>query len=207
MKTLCKIILYSVCVLYLFSCQDEDKPTQTSNINLTIQEVDENEPRSGGHQFVFFESSFSVVHTLLNLYPQYAFQKALTDSVTFHKMPDIDAIINNGSVAKFCYLYRVTIFQRDIFPITFTAYAPFEYGNYHVITYPPNLTWNNNILYGELQKSNLGYQEQFDLACTKKRKNYIYRINWVETDTSYVTHPVLTGNNACNDLYRLKTVW
>lgn len=201
-----KFLFIAICLLFLFSCEkDKDEPKQ-AQFKITMTDEFDSEPRSGGHQFVFFENSFTITHTLLNLYPQYVFQKPLTDSITFEIIPGVDAEINNGTSTRFCYLYTVTIYHKDILPSVFICYAPFTYGNQHTIIYNAP-EWNNNIVYAELQRSANGFQEYFDLACQKNRKNYVYRINYVTTDDTYTLNTVLTGNQTCNDLYRLKMTW
>ena len=119
-------------------------------------------------------------------------------------IPKIDAEINPGTTSwRYCYLYTVIIYQRDVFPTQFIEYAPATFGSRSTFI-PAGTSWNNNIAYAELQRNNNVYQEYFDLSCQTDRRNYAYRINYVTTDTSYTQMNVLTGNNGCSDLYRVK---
>lgn len=207
MKKFFEVVLIIIILLFIFGCQKEELNNAEYNLNMNDSATDL-DTRSGGHQFVFFAGSMTVTHTLLNLNPQYVFNRSLTDSVVLIKVfPEVDANVNPGTTpGRYCFLYNVIIYQRDIFPIQFAAYAPATYGSRSTII-PTGTNWNNTLSYAELQRNNNVYQEYFDLSCQIDRRNYAYRINYVSSDTSYTSQTVLTGNNGCSDLYRFKMTW
>ena len=109
MKKFCYLILIAVSLIYLASCQ-KDEPTNDPEYKLTMNDnAGEIDTRSGGHQFVFFSQSMTIAHTLLNLYPQYVFNRSLTDSVVLIKsVPEVDAFVNPGTTSgRYCYLYTI----------------------------------------------------------------------------------------------------
>lgn len=207
MKTVSKILLYAACLLFLFGCQ-KDEQTKEPDYRLTMHDnAGEFETRSGGHQFVFFSQSMTVVHTLSNLYPQYVFNRGLVDSVVLVKiLPEIDAYINNGGNGSYCFLYRVTIYNSTVDPVYFLCYAKSQFGDRFTFI-PAGTSWNNNIAYAEMTRNLNVYQEYFDLACQQTRRNYSYWITYVTEDESYTENLILAGNNGCGDLYMFKTSW
>lgn len=204
-----QVLLALIITLFIFSCQKEDKekqPFKQALYDLVVNEWN-TETRNGGHQFVLFQTSGTIVHTLLNLNPQILLAKSQTDSIVLEKvLPEIDANVSNGTTTKYCYLYTATIYHKDILPSVITLYAPFTNGNRNVITYTNPTIWNNNIVMAEIQQGS-NYQVWFDYNCQIDRRNYVYRVNRIETDTSYTQHLVLTGNWGCGNLYRLKMDW
>lgn len=207
MKTFFELLLCGLIVLFIVSCQKDEQPPKEPQFKIDMLD-DANETRSGGHQFVFFSQSMTVLHTLTNLYPQLAFNRGLTDSIVLIKsVPEVDAFINPGTTAgRYCFLYTVIIYHRDIFPSQIIAYAPATFGD-RATFIPTGQGWSTNIIFAELQRNQSVYQEYFDLACQNNRRNYAYRINTVTQDTSYTANPILAGNNGCGDLYKLKASW
>lgn len=200
-------LLYGILLLALVSCQKDEEPQRPAHYEIEIKDVGESEPRTGGHQFVFFPSSFTFVHTLLNLYPQMGFNPQYTDSIVLNKIyPEVLANINANGVTRFCTLYEAIVYQRDILPTYIIAYAPDRYPLNHIV-YLPTGGYNNDIYFFEFQKSNAGWQDRFDYGCLKNKRDYIYRVNTVFSDTSTTQNMVLQGNYLCNDLYRVKMEW
>lgn len=200
-------LLYGILLLALVSCQKDEEPQRTADYTLEFIEDAGSETRNGGHQFVFFPGSFTFGHTLLNLYPQMGFNPDFTDSIVLDKiLPEVTANINPGSApTRFCALYGVTIYQRDIFPTYIVAYAPFSLQD-HIIYLPGN-GYGNDLYFFEFNKSPAGWQERFDFLCFKEKRDYVYRVNEVYQDTSMTWNRVLPGNYLCNDLHRVKMVW
>jgi hypothetical protein len=208
MRNFVTFILLIMMLLFLFGCQKDQPITpKEPQYRITVTEDPTDlDIRSGGHQFVFFENSFTVAHTLLNIYPQYAFNKQMSDSVALFKvLPEIDAEINYNGVSRYCYLYTAVFYNQYYIPITFTVYAPATNGTRRTVIYN-NGNWNNDIVYAELNKGS-GYSEYFDLSCGRVKRDYYYRTNFYEIDTIYTRNWVLRGNNGCGDLYRLQYIW
>ena len=202
-------LLYGILLLALVSCQKDEEPQRPAHYEIEIKDVGESEQRTGGHQFVFFPSSFTYAHTLLNLYPQMGFNPTFTDSIVLEKIyPEVLALIDPGNgVKKFCALYETTIYQQDIFPTYIIAYAPDQFPINHIVYLPQGNGYGNLMYFFEFQKSPAGWQERFDFLCLKTKRDYVYRVNEVYQDTSITWNRVLPGNYLCNDLHRVKMVW
>lgn len=208
MKLICKIVLGLICLLYLFGCQSDDQQPTKATMEIEIKEVASGlEVRNGGQDFVFFDASLTIVHTLLNLNPQFAINPNQTDSIVCHKvLPEQDAIISSGQgQSKWCWKYDITIYQKNDNVSQIRAYAPYTFGLQKVIIPAVANSWTNNIQMVEIQRGQ-GHISEFDFGCLYERKNYQYRLNYIYPDTSMTKINNLRGSG-CNDLLRVKTWW
>ena len=207
MRNFLTLCLLALILLFIFSCEKEEK--REARYTLTMNdESNENDTRSGGHNFVFFERSTTLLHTLTNIYPQYVFNKTYIDSIVLIKiLPEVDANINPGTTTPaYCYLYTVIIYNQNTFPSQFTAYAPVTNGTRRKITYTGGWS-NSDVIFAEVGQNVNVYTEYFDLSCQLIRRDYAYRVNYVTTTEQYTRNEVRAGNNGCGSLYRLKTQW
>lgn len=201
-----------------FGCQKdsgENIPVGEPTYKLEFIEVESPgdipvEYRSGGPQFVEFEGTNTVAHILINVFPQFAFQPAYTDSVVYNRLsPEITAEIpDDTGKRQWNCLYDATYHMAaPLMDVYFDKiYRKFSYAQ-KIVRIPSGPSWGANIAYLEFN-TGTNYEEKFDPACQKVKRNYEYRQNVrFSNDSLSTVIDTLTGNRECLNIYRLRHRW
>lgn len=189
MKTISKIILICVCLLYLFGCE-KDEP-----IKDTPQELTEN--RTGQPVPVFFDGSGVFASSIQ------------TDSIqTVINLKHVDSIRYVGSwTAPFatiqgveCMEYNINFYEAGNLVYERKAYAKFRGINYKQIISPLE-GWDSDILFFHSIRNSQIVQNYFDHECLNQKTEYKYMIRTKYTNGNMVIDDVFLKSNICNRNY------